>query len=638
MKNWILAVGVVVLSCTAASAGEPSFSALSIDASLKKGANAVVRADETVFTVHSPQAASQKNRQVITVLNENGKDHAELVVHYDKLSKVDYIKGTVYDVMGKKVKTLKNSDIIDVSAVSNGALFEDNRMKVARLSMPSYPYTVEYEYQTSSNNLLFYPTWYPIASEKLAVEQAYFQVSMPAGMTLRYRELNLPVKAETSEAAGRKLYSWTVKNISPLEVEPMGPSYRDVIPMVFTAPSDFEVQGYKGNMATWSDLGKWINLLNAGRDQLPEATKEHIKTLTASLPDPKAKAEAVYNYMQNKTRYVAIQLGIGGWQPFEATMVDSKGYGDCKALSNYTKSLLEAAGVPSYYALIKGGEDQLPIMADFPSSQFNHVVLCVPMAKDTLWLECTSQTEDAGYTGSFTGDRQALLITPEGGVLVKTPQFKAKDNGQFRTVKVKLNAQGGAVAEATTLFTGSQHEDRKSIMHHYTPEDQLKWIYKNTHIPAFEIKKFTLNQVSKTSAPQMKETLQLDLPRVASISGKRLFITPNLMNRWTYVPPTTENRKQDVVWSDAFYDTDTVEFEIPAGYLPESVPQPVKISSLFGEYTAQVQVKAGRLVYVRELTMHKSRHAPAKYQELVNFLKQVSKADQQQVVLAATPS
>ncbi|GAA4308272.1 DUF3857 domain-containing protein [Nibribacter koreensis] len=638
MKNWILAVGVAVLSCTAAVAGEPSYSALVIDASLKKGANAVVRADEVTFTVHSPQSATQKNRQVVTVLNENGKAHADLTVYYDKLTKVDYIKGTVYDVMGKKVKTLKASDITDVSAVSESALFEDNRVKVVRLSMPSYPYTVEYEYQTSSNNLLFYPTWLPISADKISVEQASFQVSMPAAMQLRYRELNLPGKVETSEASGRKLYSWTMKNIVPLEVEPMGPSYRDIIPMVFTAPSDFEVQGYKGNMATWSELGKWIGQLNAGRDQLPEATKEHIRTLTASLKDPKAKAEAVYDYMQNKTRYVAIQLGIGGWQPFEATTVDSKGYGDCKALSNYTKSLLEAAGVPSYYALIKGGDGQLPVMADFPSSQFNHVVLCVPMAKDTLWLECTSQTEDAGYTGTFTGDRYALLIKPEGGVLVRTPQFTAKDNGQVRNVKVKLNAQGGGVAEATTLFTGSQHEQRKTMTHHYSPEEQLKWLYKNTEIPAFEIKKFTLSQTEKSRSPKMKETLHLDLPRVASVSGKRLFITPNLMNRWTYVPPMAENRKQDVVWQSAFYDADVVEYEIPAGYTAESIPQPVKISSLFGEYKSQVQLKDGRLVYERELTMHKSRHAPAKYLELINFLKQVSKADQQQVVLAANPS
>ncbi|AMM50989.1 hypothetical protein TH61_07050 [Rufibacter sp. DG15C] len=638
MKNWILAVGVVVLSCTSASAGEPSYSALTIDASLKKDANAVVRADDVIFTVHSPQSASQKVRQVVTILNENGNGHASLAVGYDKLTKIDYIKGAVYDMMGKKVKTLKASDITDVSAVSEGTLFDDNRMKVVKLSLPSYPYTVEFEYQTSTNNLLFYPTWYAISTDKTSVEHSYFQVSMPADMPLRYRELNLPAKVETAQTNGRKLYSWTMKNITPLEVEPMSMGYRDLIPMVVTAPSDFEVHGYKGNMNTWSDFGKWLTQLNAGRDILPEATKQEIKNLTAALSDPLAKAEAAYNYMQNKTRYVGIQLGIGGWQPFEATTVDSKGYGDCKALSNYTKSLLEAAGVTSYYAVIRGGEGELPIINDFPSNQFNHVVLCVPTAKDTLWLECTSQTEDAGYTGTFTGDRYALLVKPEGGVLVRTPQFDAKDNGQYRSVKVKLNAQGGGVAEATTLFSGSQHEHRKTMTHHYSPEEQLKWLYKNTDIPAFEIKKFTLSQTEKSRSPKMKETLQLDLPRVASVSGKRLFITPNLMNRWTFVPPVTENRKQDVVWREPFYDTDTVEYEIPAGYLPESVPQPVKISSVFGEYKSQVSIKGGRLVYVRELTMHKSRQAPGKYQELVNFLKQVSKADQQQVVLAATPS
>ena len=121
-------------------------------------------------------------------------------------------------------------------------------------------------------------------------------------------------------------------------------------------------------------------------------------------------------------------MGIGGWQPFEASLVDQYGYGDCKALSNYTKSLLESLNIEARYTLVKAGEDEPNIISDFPSRQFNHVILCVPNQGDTLWLECTSQTNPFGYTGTFTSDRDVLVVTDGGGKIVHTPVYSQKDN------------------------------------------------------------------------------------------------------------------------------------------------------------------------------------------------------------------
>ncbi|WP_181304912.1 DUF3857 domain-containing transglutaminase family protein [Rufibacter sp. XAAS-G3-1] len=632
-KRFTVLLLSLLVSATSWAGDTPSYAAFTINAALSTGADAVIRTEETTFTVNSPKSATEKIKVAITVLNEEGKKHAQLVVRYDKLRKVDYIKGAVYDMLGKKTGTLKASDIKDYSANGDGTLFGDDRAKVAGISHASYPFTVEYEYQTTTSNMLFYPFWSPVSAEKVAVEHASFVVNMPTDMVLRYKEQHMPGQAKISQEGNQKVYRWQVKDVAPIEEEMYGPEFFDIIPVVRTAPTAFEVEGYAGTMESWHTLGEFHHKLNAGRDQLPEATKQQILALTKGITNPKEKVKAIYQFMQNKTRYVSIQLGIGGWQPFEASMVDSKGYGDCKALSNYTKALLEAAGIPSHYAIIYGGADNQPVIKDFPSRQFNHVVLCVPMAKDTVWLECTSQTDDAGYTGSFTGDRYSLLVTPTGGKLVSTPRFTALDNVQNRAVKVKLNAQGAATGEVFTNYTGLQHEGRNRLVQSYSPEEQLKWLYRNTQIPAFEIKSYNLEKVKDT--PQVKEKLQLELPKLASVSGRRLFITPNLMNRWTSVPATNESRKQDVIWPMSFHDVDSVEYDLPAGYKAENMPKPVKIASAFGEYQAQVQINGSKLIYVRQLTMHKGRHAAAKYMELVNFLKQVSRADQQQVVLAA---
>jgi len=85
--------------------------------------------------------------------------------------------------------------------------------------------------------------------------------------------------------------------------------------------------------------------------------------------------------MQDHTRYISIQLGIGGWQPFDAAFVQEHGYGDCKALSNYMVALLKTAGITAYSVLIRPGDYRYTFNESFPSNQFTHVIVCVPFQK-----------------------------------------------------------------------------------------------------------------------------------------------------------------------------------------------------------------------------------------------------------------
>ncbi|PTX12281.1 uncharacterized protein DUF3857 [Pontibacter mucosus] len=598
---------------------------------LSKDANAIIRSEETVFTVNSINSGTLRFKTTITILNENGDHKATLYVPYNKMSKVTNISGTSYDRFGKRIKKLKSSDIKDVSAISSISVYEDSRVKIASLEYSVYPYSVEFEYEVSESNMMFYPRLYPQDEEKLAVEKASLQVLVPQGSKLRYLENSHAPKAKVTQTATHQAYTWEVSNLKPVSREPYGPAFSEMVPQVLTAPNEFEVDGYRGSMETWKDFGLWINKLNNGRDKLPAETVAKLQQLTANAKSTEEKIRLVYDYMQGKTRYVSIQLGIGSWQPFEASFVDSKGYGDCKALSVYTQAMLKAVGVDSYYALIRAGEGTPDIKTEFPSSQFNHAILGVPMAQDTMWLECTSQTDAAGYNGSFTGDRHALLITPEGGKLVKTTAYGANDNLQIRSISAKVNEAGGAVAKVSTRYTGIQQESRDRVILNRKPEDQRKWLYENTSAPSFEIGKYSFTQ-KKDRIPSVTEDLELSLRQCATISGKRMFINPNLMSKWTHVPNQKEKRLTDVVRTLAYLDVDTVEIEVPVGYTVEYQPRDVEHKSVFGEYSATVKVNGQRLTYVRRMQMNKGRFAPESFAQLVEFYNKIIKSDAEQVV------
>ncbi len=605
--------------------------ALAQNVTLFKGANAVINSEDTEFTVHSPASATILFKTRITILNEYGASRAKLYVPYNKLTKVNYIKATSYTLSGSKIKTLKSKDISDISNISNFSLFEDNRIKIADLTQPTYPYVVEFEYQTTNSNMLFYPAWFPQDSERLSVEKATLKISMPTGLELRYRELNMPAGVARATEVGKEIYTWQLENLEPVRSEPYAPPFAEMVPGVRTAPSDFEVEGYAGNMSTWQNYGQWINKLNKGRDVLPEATKAKIAALVADAPTTEEKVERIYKYMQNNTRYISIQLGIGGWQPFEASFVDSKGYGDCKALTNYTQAMLSEAGIASHHALIRAGEDIEPILADFPGQQFNHVILSVPMQQDTLWLECTSQIESAGYAGSHTGSRKALLVTPDGGKLVNTPDYMAVDNARHRSAVVTLDEKGNGKARVQTRYTGLEHEDRRDVMLSASAEDQRKWLYRNISIPSFEVNDFSF-ALQKGRLPQVTETLDMSLRQCATISGKRIFLAPNLMNKWTSIPNSVENRKWDVVRASAYTNTDTIVYELPAGYALEHKPNDTTYKTEFGDFTSSIKVEGNKVTYVRTLQMHKGRFKPEVYAQMLEFMNNIVKADGQQVV------
>ena len=132
------------------------------------------------------------------------------------------------------------------------------------------------------------------------------------------------------------------------------------------------------------------------------------------------------------------------------------------------------------------------------------------------------------------------------------------------------------------------------------------------------------------------ENLRLKIGTLASKSGKRLFLQPNLLSKWEKGPEEMENRKEDVEVSDyEFANTEHLEFELPEGYYLEHKPKDVNFKSVFGEYKATVQFEGNKVTYTRQISINKGRFPKEKYKEWVAFYKNVSKADKMKIVLVS---
>jgi transglutaminase-like putative cysteine protease len=598
--------------------------------SLFKKANVVQRLEETRIIIHSTSAATVLHKVAYTVLNEKGNSFAEYDAVYDDLDHLTDVSGKLYDAMGNKIKSLKKKDIKDVAYDDQFSLISDARIKHHDFYCRTYPYTVEYEEEWEYKGIYEFPSWYPITASNCALQKSIFVVEMPLDYQLRYSLLNAAKEPVITSTAKIKILQWEASNMPAFEYEPFQPPVTSLVPAVLVGPSDFEYGGYKGNLSTWANYGKYYASLYKGRDELPSSIKAVVHQLTDDVRDQDQKIKILYDFLQKNTHYISIQLGIGGLQPFEASFVAEKKYGDCKALSNYMVSLLKEAGIKANNVIIYGGTTPKKVIDNFPKHYFNHVVVCVPGPKDTMWLECTSQTESAGYAGSFTGNRKALMVTEDGGQLVSTPRYSAYDNLQIRKIEASIAENGDLVAESFTHSTGLQQELQHRLMNDANPEQREKYLNKALNLPTYKVEKIVYKEI-KAKLPAMDEYLKIFSQGYASVSGKRLFVQPDLFNKG-YKLPKNDHRLFNIEFTTAYRDIDSVFITIPAGYVSESMPKDVHISNKFGSYDISFTMEDNVIKLVRVSQQNEAIFPATDYNELLAFFDIIYKADRSNMV------
>jgi len=620
----------VLSTCTSLVKGQESYDSAKIPAGLLKNADAVVRNEEYILNIKSRSSATMSYKMAVTILSKSGDNHAAMDEYYDKFSSVYNLKATLYNSKGVKIKAYKTSDFKDESLTSEGTMYDDSRIKKLDFLNSDYPYTVEYSYEKDYDGYLWFSPWRPVGYFSLAIEKSAFTLQIAKEVTFKYLK-SAGMKTDSSEVNNRSVYKWACQNFPAVEYEPMTTGLNEITPWVELSPNQFEYDHSKGNVDSWKNLGSWIYESSNNVQSLPESTKAIVRTLTQNAKTDREKIEILYRYLQSNTRYVSVQLGIGGFIPIAADKVAAVNYGDCKALSNYMRSLLSVAGIQSNLVML--GSDMPSLNPKYSSfGQANHMVLCVPTAKDTTWLECTSQYKPAGFLGNSTASKIVLLVTPEGGKLVNTPTYKPEDNFQNRFTSVSLATEGTADISIKTDYGACQYEENLGMML-MAPTDQRKRLMNSLGIPNMEILSASFSQPDK-AVPQLEERLTLKGSQLLSEGGDKLFLTLNMLNRKESVPRKIENRRTSFALPYGFKDMDEIIYTLPKGYKAEFIPGDVLLESEFGKYTAKAVLKDNTIIYRRTQLINSKKYPPEKYKDLVDFYKKIYLADKVKAVLA----
>ncbi|MDO4163642.1 MAG: DUF3857 domain-containing protein [Bacteroides sp.] len=584
-------------------------------------AYSVVEEAATDIVCTSPTEAVRKERLSITVFSEKGKDDANFYCPCNDFCTLRKFAGTISDANGNVIRKIKKNEL--QSSEYSTEMASDDYFYYFNYSPSRYPFTVTYEWEMEyDDGLIGFPSFIPHSGYNQAVAKASYSLQLPPGMAYRYEAVNMQpdVKEETIADGGKRIHV-QIADMPALTNEPFSPPIYDLLPRVFFVPETFSYENTTGKLDSWQNFGLWQYSLLEGRDLLPPELIQLLKEKTAHCRSEREKVAAVYDYLASTTRYVSIQLGIGGLQPAPAAEVYRTGFGDCKGLSNYTRAMLSALGIRSYYTVISTNNARfLPRFAS--ANQANHVILQVPLPQDTLWLECTNPKLPLGYVHHSIAGHDALLVTPEGGRLCRLPTYPDTLNTQVNRALITLNADASAHIEVEQRSRLFQYEDRLGLIR-LAPNKQKDRLRSTLTLTQADIRSVRYDE-HKQDIPELCIDYTADTDQYGTLTGKRLFLPCNIFHRGFNVPDETDHRQLDVDISYGYTDTDSISILLPDNYTVESLPQTIHLQTPFGEFQSIVRAEAGSIHIFHRLHIPQGRYAKEDYSQFLAFRKAVA--------------
>ena len=576
----------------------------------------------------SPQQAEVTYRKVVTIHNEQGAGHAVFVTSLGKSDRLTSFSGQAVSATGQVVRKFKKSYLARTEYSTMMAV--DDYMLVLNFVPPTYPVTVTYEWTEQLNDdLIELPRFIPLTDYDVSLKQASYTVSTPESFPIRCHTQNISQQPQQHTENGRQLTTVSVSDLAPLEQEHRSRPLLERIPMAYFAPVGFNFYGHRGSLDSWQSYGNWAQELLKDRQALPPTVSQAVHQMTDSCTTARRKVKLLYDYLRKTTRYVSIQLGIGGHQPMAAADVARTGYGDCKALSNYMRALLAEAGIAATYTEISTRNRRL--LPDFASvGQLNHVILQVPLPGDTLWLECTNPALPLGYVHEDIAGHDAVLITPEGGKLCRLPSYTDSLHALHSNVSISLANDGAAAITLTQQARHWQYESMAALAKAKATE-RNKTVLNEMNFPQPVMEQIDISV--EEDQPLATLSARLRSAHYASLSGQRLFVPLCPLHNGYKAPAIKSVRQDDICILAGYEDADTIMIDMPEGYDVEAIPTDVVIEQPFGSFSFSLRRHDRQLQVTQRLLMRAGTYDKGLYPDYVAFIKQMAQTYGQRIVL-----
>lgn len=556
----------------------------------------------------------QEELFTILVNNKTGDKYTDIEIPYSKLRKISNIDGSISDKEGNTVRTLKSSDIKDRSRLSNTTFYDDIRIKSFLLTHNSYPYIISYSYTFTSSEFIHIANWFPLISSNVPTIKASLSLSLPQEYKINIRENNIETHTLETQKSGLE-YKWQASYKGDISYEKYGPPLDELLPNIKVTPLDFDY-GTLGNLSTWQNFGKWQYSLLSNAVNIHDYEKDKIVDLASSTINTKEKISLLYHFLQDNTRYINVSMETGGLKPYPASYVSENKYGDCKALSNYFRTLLKTIGIEAYYTLVYAGDNPVKVDTLYPRQQFNHAILFVPLKSDTLWLDCTSKGP-FGYLGTFTQNRHALLIDSVNSRIIKTPRLMPEDVQEERLVNIKYVGSKNPLATVVSKYRGEKYEVIRSILSNYNKTDQNRIFKEYPEMDGLEVLDFNIEPFDRDST-WIKIISNVSCNNLYRKYGKEI-LAKNIPFSLSEIEKI-EDRDNSIRIVAPLCMTDSIYYDIPYGYTFDNTMENTQYQNIFGSYKWEARQVEDKILVTKSFILYSGEYELDDYSELYKLI------------------
>ena len=593
----------------------------------------VVYADDCIITNYKTfiEYNGQKLVRIDTVImqvnNPNGENYTYISIPYSSGEKLSNVTGWIEDCNGVTIRKLKNSEIKKKNRFASYSFYEDQFVNEFHLKHNNFPYKICFTYKYVCNQFIQIVDWSPDYKSNVSTLHAELHISIPKRIKYNtfIRSLELAKKDSLNDVY---TYIYHGKfNRNNIE-EPFQPTINDTKPRILVVPYEFKY-GIKGCSESWKAYGDWVLKLNSSLNDLPQSEKAELDKILNETIDTVERIKKIYYYLQDHTRYINVSVGIGGFKSYPASYVAQNKYGDCKALSNYMKSMLEYAGIKSQYILVNASEQPEQIIEQVPCAQFNHIFLIVPYKNDTFWIENTANTIPFNYLVTSVQNRKALLLEEGSSRLINIPAIKKCDIINRMHYIVDISNED-AIFNANFQFKGYEYEFFNGIEGSFNLNEQDIYIkdympFKNYEVIDWKLKKYERD--SSTISLKTKSKIYKFLNKADdSYYFQMMPVQYNLLG-------LSAKRSEDFSLPYPIVYEDNIKYNIPENFEVNSIPDSVTISNRFCNYKLIVKNEIQYIYVYKRIELNAGFYKLDQYKEIFSFLSSIKKMENKYITL-----
>jgi transglutaminase-like putative cysteine protease len=597
---------------------------------------AVILYDSTELTIE-PGTIVTHRRRVARLLTAAGRDLTEVDVALDRDTTLRGLRA--WSITNGVEKEVSERDAIETAAF--GDVYDDLRVKILRIPGAQAGSIIAYEYEESGRSAAMETSWrfqgdVPVVETTLAL-------TLTEGWS--YEAKWFPREpAAASLVSGRG--TWRIHDVPAIDDEPQKPSLAAIAGRLSLR---FGVSPRR----SWSDVGRWYAQLADPRCASSPQLEAKARALIAPEASPLGRVRALAAFLQQQVRYVAVEIGIGGYQPHSAKDVFSNRYGDCKDKVTLLRTMLRHAGIESYYVLV----NTTPGVVDpeFPSaSPFNHAIIAVrlppevslsdvhsslphPRLGTLMFFDPTSDVTPVGYLPQYLQQSRGLLVTGDGGELIELPAAPPAANQLRRRAVLRIDEKGTLSGSVEEIRTGSIAAELRAILRPLKANDRIGVIESAaSHVAGLNASHVRIDRLDEIGTDLLVR-YDIVVSGYATQTAGLVLVRPRVLGQKEETIVDASHRKYAYVTDGPSLQTDEFEITLPNSLQLDELPPPATVSNDFLTYSSSSRAADGMLVFKRQYEMRAFSVAASMLPELNHAFSKIDADERASAVFVEKP-